>query len=803
MKRRAFSSPYLGIDTGLFPMLYTRSGHYSVVLKIENPVVQGSGDPLGYNEAHAHYQQMLSILGENTYLQKLDIFSSVKYKGQPTTKEYLSSAYHAHFSGRPYIQLLTYLVLTTHSGRKGLFVTSKEQSRKFETSVKKILDLLAPKNAHILEEKEIRELLARFIAMDFTHETFSMNNWKADAQFLEQGEDVLQSIPLIDTESLTLPGELPVWTADKATGLAKDALSFLSNVAGADTLIYHQVIHVPDQRACIGRLQRKKQRHESIPDPANTVAVRDIDRALADIAERGVLLTESHFNLLVKTKKDSLSQVTGVIENALFQQGILPSRAAYNQMELFTSVLPGNAPSLAAYDRLLTSSEAAACLLYSERLSDSEHTTFPLYFTGAQGVPVAIDTNELPMETGRIGNRNKFVLGPSGSGKSFFMNHLLRQYLEHGVEVVLIDTGHSYQGLCAYVGGTYISYSDEAPITMNPFRISQNEYNEEKRMFLKSLIGLLWKGVDGQLTQVEDTLLGSVIHSYFSEFLTSKPADFFNFDSFYAYSLHRFKKVVEAEQLHVNIAEYGFVLRRFVSGQVYGNVLNAPMNESLFEEPFIVFEIDAIKENKVLFPITTLIIMDVFLQKMRQKTCRKALIIEEAWKAIASPIMASYILYLYKTVRKFRGEAVIVTQEVDDIIGNPIVKDSILANSDCLCLLDQAKFRDNFNRIASLLSLNEVEQAKIFSVNKTRDPDRGPYKEVYIKRGQQGEVYGVEVSLAEYMTYTTERTEKHALWSYVAAYENYEKGLEAFLTDFYESGVTLSAFCKSVTSQPV
>jgi hypothetical protein len=146
--------------------------------------------------------------------------------------------------------------------------------------------------------------------------------------------------------------------------------------------------------------------------------------------------------------------------------------------------------------------------------------------------------------------------------------------------------------------------------------------------------------------------------------------------------------------------------------------------------------------------------------------------------------MGGYILYLYKTVRKFWGEAVVVTQELDDIIGNAIVKDSIINNSDTFILLDQTKFIDNFDKIAQLLSLNEVEQSKIFTINNLNNKSgRSRFKEFYLKRGSKGEVYGNEVSLQQYLTYTTEKPEKSAIEYYVQAFGNYQDALEHFVQD--------------------
>lgn len=263
-----------------------------------------------------------------------------------------------------------------------------------------------------------------------------------------------------------------------------------------------------------------------------------------------------------------------------------------------------------------------------------------------------------------------------------------------------------------------------------------------------------------------------------------------SFNTFYEYSekflpIYLSNKKFRIAESEFNLRTFLYVLADFYKGGRYGTTLNESADNSLFDEPFIVFEIDNVKDNPKLFPIVTLIIMDTFIQKMRlRKDRRKALIIEEAWKAIASKLMGGYILYLYKTVRKFWGEAVVVTQELDDIIGNAIVKDSIINNSDTFILLDQTKFIDNFDKIAKLLSLNDVEQSKIFTINNLNNKSgRSRFKEFYLKRGSKGEVYGNEVSLQQYLTYTTEKPEKSAIEYYVQTFGNYQEALEQFVED--------------------
>jgi conjugation system TraG family ATPase len=813
MKKQIFDLPYIGIDEGqLYPLLYTDNGDSSVVIEMMNPIIQYSADQDGYYEFHALMNNILKLLGAGYTIQKQDIFSKNKYAhiSQNTLevdkrdKDFLEERYHQHFEGRIFTQITTHLVITQNVVKKGFFTQDNKRLTVFLKNITKIIELLNQRGLKptALNKAQLERYIQQYLSFNFSKgsdEAIGFDNIKAGDEYVSIGAKKVKSITLIDIDEVNVPSQIkPYRELNFGFLFPTDFMQSLHNVP-CDTLVFNQIISIPDQRGEFNKLEQKKKRHSSMPDPANQIAVEDIEKCFENIARDNQLLVYGHYNLIVACADETeVNKASNYVESSLFELGIFISKNAYNQLELFRTGFIGNSGELKEYDKFLTTSDASICFMFKERLPTDEKSNFQIRFCDRQGIPLCIDTSDLPMETGRINNRNKFVLGPSGSGKSFFMNHLVRQYYAQDTDVVLVDTGHSYSGLCSYYGGKYITYSEQKPITMNPFRIGENEYNEEKREFLKSLIGLLWKGADGFLNQVEDSVLMSTIQAYYKGFF-KKDRSQLSFNTFYEFSMTHIESIIERERINFDLNEFQFILKKFYEGGEYAAILNDDIDQSLFDESFIVFEIDAIKEHKVLFPITTLIIMDVFLQKMRHKSNRKALIIEEAWKAIASPMMAGYILYLYKTVRKFRGEAVVVTQELDDIIGNEIVKNSIINNSDTICLLDQTKFKDSYTEIAALLSLNEVEQKKIFTINNLPNKEnRGRFKEVYIKRGGVGEVYGVEVSMHEYLTYTTERSEKEAVQYYVEHFGGFDKdyrtGLDCFVSDFEKSNKKLSEF---------
>lgn len=862
-KKNELVPPYIGIETiDDIPIFYNRKGDFSVIIKCQNPVIQYCADKDSYYDFHNLFVNVLKILGTGYTLQKQDILAKNTFSSPGQSTDYLDKRYFDHFDGRVYTDITTYLVITKQLDKSKFFAYDKRIFETFIRNISKVLDLFGNKSlkARLLSEEEVVNYIKRVFSFNFNKKVISLENLKVKDENLSIGRKIVQSISLVDIDEVDFPSTIkPYKEINIGLNFPVDLLSFFYGTPNVETILYNQVISIPDQRTESNKLESKKKRHSGMPDPANDLCVEDIERVQKDIARDGQFLVYSHFNVMIGGYED-LSKASNYIESSLFDSSITTSKQCHNQLELLEGALPGNAVNLKAYDKFLTTSDAATCLLFKERLQTTEESPFTTYFCDRQGLPIGIDISGKEGDIKYTNNSNFFVLGPSGSGKSFYVNSVVRQWLEQNTDIVIVDTGHSYSGICEYKKGKYITYTEEKPITMNPFKITKKEYNREKIEFLKNLIFLIWKGSNYIAVRTEERIIQILIKEYYSNYFSesevlftpnereemiserledwrSEPVnereekteqealkkikqfikeqeDDFNkektrvrivtslsFNSFFDFAATRIPEIVETKQINFDISDFKFILEAFYKGGEFEKTLNNDIDNSLFEEQFIVFEIDAIKDDPTLFPIVTLIIMDVFIQKMRLKKNRKALIIEEAWKAIASPMMASYILYLYKTVRKFWGMAMVVTQELDDIISNPVVKNSIINNSDIICLLDQTKFKDNFTDIANLLSLSEVEQKKIFTINQLQNKEnRNRFNEVYIKRGSFGSVYGVEVSLHEYFTFTTERIEKDAVGYYQVIYGDFQIALDNFISDLKSSKLKQGEWVRQVSA---
>ena len=782
-------------------ILYTKTGEYSAVIKMENPVQKYSANIDAYYEYTNLFSSIVLTLGEGYAIHKQDVFCKKKFIDETgNNHEYLSDSYFKYFTGREYTDTFTYLVITQECKKSKLLSYDSRKWKDFLVKVRKVQDQLKDANikANFLNKKEASLYVDRYFAMNFSDKTISMTGFMVDDETISMGERRCKMYSLVDVDSINLPSLIRPFTNIEVnnTTMPVDLVSAIDSIPEATTVIYNQIIFIPGQKKELGILDKKKNRHASIPNPTNQMAVEDIKRVQEVIARESKQLVYTHYNLAVITdSKTDIQKCTNYIENAFSRLGIHISKRAYNQLELFVNSFPGNCYNMNPdYDRFLTLSDAAACFMYKERIQHSEDSPLKIYYTDRQGVPVAIDISGKEGKEKITDNSNFFCLGPSGSGKSFHMNSVVRQMWEQNTDVVMVDTGNSYEGLCEYVGGKYISYTEEHPITMNPFRIKREEYNVEKIGFLKNLIMLIWKGSDGTITKTEDKLIEQTITEYYENYFNGKIKSL-SFNTFYEFSVETIPRICRDNNLTgIDIASFDFLMKGFYKGGNYELTLNEDLDTTLFDETFIVFEIDSIKDNPLLFPIVTLIIMDLFIQKMRIKKNRKVLVIEEAWKAIASPMMAEYIKYLYKTARKFWASVGVVTQEIQDIIGSPIVKEAIINNSDVVMLLDQSKFKERFDDIQSILGLTEVDCKKIFTINRLDNKEgRSYFREVFIRRGQVGAVYGVEEPHECYMTYTTERAEKEALKLYKSELKcNHQQAIEAYCRDWDRSGITKS-----------
>ena len=603
-RKKIFQDIYFSVeDVDGIGVLYTKTGEYSAILKMENPVQKYSANIDSYYEFNHLVTALAQTLGEGYAIHKQDVFVRKQFQDESNDNhEFLSESYFKYFNGRSYTDSQTYLIITQENKKSRIFSFDSKKWRDFMVKIRKVKDQLKDSGleASYLDGNTAREYVDRYFSMNFNDKVVSMTNFKVDEESICMGNKRCKVYSLVDVDCVSTPSIVRPFTNIEVNNVSMpvDMVSLVDSIPSADVVVYNQMFFIPNQKRELSLLDKKKNRHASMPNPSNQIAVEDIKKVQDVIARENKQLVYAHFNLVVGVPIDAdIQKCTNHLENSFGRLGIHISKRAYNQLELFVNSFPGNCYSTnPEYDRFLTLSDAAACLMYKERIQHSEETPLKIYYTDRQGVPVAIDISGKEGKNKITDNSNFFCLGPSGSGKSFHMNSVVRQMWEQNTDVVMVDTGNSYEGLCEYVGGKYISYTDEHPITMNPFAIKREELNIEKIGFLKNLVMLIWKGTQGEVTKTEDRLIEQVITEYFDEYFMKKQIENLSFNTFYEYSKIRIPQIIKENNLAgIDLASYNYLLKDFYKGGSHELTLNENLDTKLFDETFIVFEIDSIK----------------------------------------------------------------------------------------------------------------------------------------------------------------------------------------------------------------
>lgn len=795
--------------------ILSKNGDVTIVFKVELPEIFTLSDQ-EYEAFHQAWIKAIKILPKHTVLHKQDWFldSSFSPDFSKQDNSFLSRCSDRFFNERPFLDHSCYIMLTKKpSNRKNassLFsnllkkrivpeeTLSKQALQDFVDSTgqfRRIMEdsgfirLQRLTDYFLKSHARGKGLIERYCYLSEREQNHMINDISF-ADGLRVGDRHCQIYTLGDAVDLPALCGSRINYDRYSTDRTKFSIGFASTLGQLLPCnhIYNQFIFVDDAQKAIQRLEAKRLRLQSLSaySRENLIARDSTNAFLNEAISQQRLPVKAHFNVMVwSDDQEQLKQLKNMVSSALAQMDAVAKQETVGAGQIFWAGIPGNAADFPMNDTFDTFAEQATCFLNLETGYRTSPSPFGIRLGDRlTGKPVHVDISDEPMQAGICTNRNKFILGPSGSGKSFFTNHMVRSYYEQGTHIVLVDVGHSYKGLCDMVNGYYFTYSEQNPIRFNPFYIGEGDsLDTEKKESIKTLLLALWKKDDEQFKRSEYVALSNAIGGYY-DYLENNDSVFPCFNTFYTFLREDYSRVLAGDRVKekdFDIDNFLYVLRPYYEGGEFDYLLNATENLDLLQERFIVFELDNIKDHPILFPVVTIIIMEVFINKMRKmKGIRKMILIEEAWKALMKEGFAEYIKYLFKTVRKFFGEALVVTQEVEDIISSPVVKQAIINNSDCKILLDQSKYQNKFDQIQELLGLTEKEKALVLSVNKSNDPTK-KYKEVFISLGGMlSRVYRTEVSLEEYLAYTTEQSEKVKLAEHAQRFGgDIRKGIKA------------------------
>ena len=820
--------PLLSYEDGL---LVSKSGDITRLFELMLPQVYTSSD-VEIDAMNECWCRAVRTLPNYSIVHKQDVFSESMWQDEPFSDSFLQEASARHFTGRTVLRHRCFLYVTL-STKNGLKTTSAGNAilrnrvvpqdaidsmriDTFNDCVDQMVNILKSGGIACRELTEDEVLgtddhfgvIEQYLTLNYSGEGEILYDLHVNEDDLMVGDKYVSCFSL--GELTDLPNV--VSTSKRNEKLSTDVSSLADCFSYELCLklpfdhIYNQYIFVDDSNENLRELEKQGRKMESLSaiSRENAVNKEFNDEYLTQAQVMKEHSIHAAFNVLVWDSSytrllEKNSQVGGVLSNLDCQV----SKTEVIVPHIFWAGIPGASSNYPSEMKFLSFIAPSVCFFNMEsnyRDITGENGYGMKLTDRISGAPVRIDVSDEPVRRGWASAKNKFILGPSGSGKSFFTNVMMAQKYEQGEHLVIVDVGDSYLGLCQLIhertqgeDGIYFTFKEEEPISFNPFYVEDYVYTEEKMAQLLSLICILWKNEHEDISKAEETHIETALNAYIG-IIKDHREIFPCFNTFYAFLSKQFKEYLVKKSVRIenfDIDNLIQVLAPYAKGGKYEYLLNSKDKLDLLHKRFVVFELDNIKDHKVLFPVVTIVLMDTYIAKMRrlQPHERKIILIEEAWKAISKSGTAEFIKYLYKTVRKHNGEVIVVTQEVGDIIGNEIIKDAIINNADEKILLDQSKFLNRFDEIQSTLALSEKEKALVLSINKDlqKNEQRAKYKEVFISFNSAfSAVYGVEVSPEEYLTFSTTKEEKGVVLQYAKELGSMRKGIMKYIDVHYK-----------------
>ncbi|MNK11813.1 Type IV secretion system protein virB4 [compost metagenome] len=796
--------PILGVE---HDCMLSKQGDITVAYKAELPEIFTLSDQ-EYEAFHQAWVKAIKLLPKYSVYHKQDWFTTATYK--PVVAEadgFLAKAANRHFTGRPYMDHCCYIYLTQKPpGRKkstSLFsnllrrTIVPDQTIKPELlqrfldccgQFKKIMEdtgfvkLHRLSNTELSSNKRKEGVIEQYCGLMDQPDSLLVNDISFDGG-IKVGNKHCQLYTLADVTDLPALCGSRI-TYDKfSTDRTKFSMGFASSLGQLLPFnhIYNQYIFIEDERATVKKLESKKLRLQSLSaySRENSIARDAVNDFLNETISMQRLPVKAHYNLLVWN--DDLVELKGVknaVSSALAQMDAVAKEETVGAPQIYWAGIPGNAADFPMNDTFDTFLEQATCFLNLEGAPTSVKPNEGIRFCDRlSSRPLYVDMLDAPRAAGISSNMGMLVCGTSGGGKSMTVNHILSSLYQQGAHCLTVDIGGSYKGLCELVGGYYFTYEESNPIRFNPFYLPEGQVlDTEKKESLKSLLVSLWKQENESFNRSEYVALSNALQGYY-DLLKSDPAIFPCFNSFYEYLENTYVAVLRSHKVKdkdFDLDNFLYVLRPFYKSGEFDYLLNATENLDLLNQPFIVIELDNIKDHPILFPVVTLILIELFISKMRKlKGVRKVLTIDECWKAIAKSGMAEFLKYAFKTIRKFNGVPIVITQELDDLISSPIVKDAIINNADIKILMDMKKFINKFDKLQDTLGLSEKGKTILLSVNKDE-------REIFIDIGGQiQKVYRNELCAEEYLAYTTEGKERIKVMESAQLHGSMEAGIAA------------------------
>lgn len=777
----------------------------------QDAIINGNGDiTVGYrmllpevftlSEKEAEYiherlEALLKMLPAGTVIHQQIFYYTGEYNNQEYSNNALIAENNRHFDGKEILNSYTNLYLTFTNGKKNgkirksatntsllrrLHYPFKQPYRDYERRITEMeASLLNFENGLAsIQQFEIRKMNSK----ELNNAVYDYINLSYDTPVEDATEKVVNPMAItqngemkigqqyVSMLSLTIEGEHLHELSVPHTGKSR---SYGGNIEIPDSIkskcsmlypvglglpfnhIVNVVIEITDPDATVTAIGAEKDALNYITNFYPPAAEKQKEQRLfcEEITKFDYQTAYTSFNVILNdTDKTSLMR-----KIALVQQGFSFMNQSCCYVEnaelcnLFFTNIPGNAR--ANYRGFINTTKQAICYLQKEGMYVSD--TKGHIYNDRFGTPVKINLWDYPT----LNNKNRIVIGPSGSGKSFWLNNYILQSYELGRDIMIIDIGGSYRSMIALNGGKYFDSTEQKKFAFNPFLCDRDkngkylyidttdaESADDQIKTIVAIISYIWKARE-QMMPAETAILRKSIIGFYDYVNNSSVGQnneriFPDMKAYRKYLQEVFKnRMSDFEKQKFEIEELILLLEPYTDGEL-SFLLNAKENVDIVHDKLIAFDMED-ASKKEYFPLVAIITLQMIVDKIKKRQgMMKELIIDEALDFLQDEKFGDFIAYLYRTFRKKEGSITLAAQNILFLKNMPSgIKDSIIINCATKIILDHSEHRQNLPEIQSVLSINDEEIYMIESLQRT---DR--WREFFIKMSNDAFIFRNEVS---------------------------------------------------------
>lgn len=441
--------PLLAVEHGC---IISKDADITAAFEVELPEVY-TVTAEEYEGIHATWCKAIKVLPDYSVLHKQDWYMKELYRPdwEKEGTGFLARSNGMHFNERPFLSHRSYLFLTKTTKERmrrqsnwstlcrGHIIPKEIQDRetalKFMEAVEQFARILND-SGHVrlrrLRDDEITGteketgIIGRYLALSLGN-TDCLEDIAMSAEEMRVGSNRLCLHTLSDTEDLPAAVETDYRYERLSTDRSDCRLSFAAplGLLLPCNHIYNQYVFVGNSDEELRRFEKSARNMQSLSrySRQNAINCEWIEEYLNEAHSQGLKSVRAHFNVMAwSDDTEELKRIRNDVGSQLASMGCVPRHNTTDCPTLFWAGIPGNAADFPAEESFHTFVEQAVCLFAGETNYRDSPSAFGIRMADRiSGKPLHIDISDLPMKRGITTNRNKFVLGPSGSGKSFFM----------------------------------------------------------------------------------------------------------------------------------------------------------------------------------------------------------------------------------------------------------------------------------------------------------------------------------------------------------------------------------------------